>query len=365
MDLVYHQQNVTIPANSSGIDIQLTGLHFNSAENTTFEYIEEECPLPLQWVTWGNLVRSTVNSLGGRTDTLLIKDGHYYMGSNVPRGSFKAMCTAITKDGTKSIYPDKKTFVILPNWYETIWFTIAIAGLLGYMGWLFYRQYTKAKRYQRVASEQQLQAIKAQVNPHFIGNSINAIQQFFYPPDPVRASEYIATFTSLLRQTMHLSEVPFIPFDEELSFITDYLNMVQLRFGDRFEYTISGNDEIPSDLQFPAMLLQPILENATIHGFAQDGISKLELNFILKDQKLVTAIKDNGIGIEVSKAIKNKKDKKRISKGIQMLRTKINVLNKMHRSDIALSFLDLSTSGKEEHGTLVTLSFSAEKIKPA
>ncbi|MEO1259134.1 MAG: two-component regulator propeller domain-containing protein [Bacteroidota bacterium] len=360
IELVYQDQTeIVVPAGASSIGIHLSGLRFNSAGNLTFEFVEEEKLLPLQWVTWDNLSANISKLFFAKNDTTLLHNAHKYYGTYAPKGSFQVTATAIAKDGARSLRPDKKVLTILPFWYETIWFSLLIIGLSGYIVWLFARQYTRAKRFQRAASELQLAAIKAQINPHFVGNSINAIQQFFYPPDPMTASQYISTFTSLLRQTMHLSEIPFIPFEKELSFITDYLEMVKLRFGNRFEYQINKENNIRNTL-FPAMILQPILENATIHGLAPEGVSFLDVTFEIKENKLITTIVDNGIGIDASKKINRTKNKKRVSKGIRLLQDKINVMNKMYGLDLKIEYLDLSKYNKT--GTKVILYFSPEKI---
>ncbi|MEZ4931874.1 MAG: two-component regulator propeller domain-containing protein [Saprospiraceae bacterium] len=297
---------LNIPSGASNIDIQLSGLHFKSAGKLTYQYIEEEKLLPLQWLTWGNLVNSFSQLLTGRCDTTIVTDTHRYFGVNAQSGSFKTKVSAISRDGAMSLQPDTKVFTILPFWYETAWFSLLVVSMAAFLIWRFIQQHNAAKKFQRVASELQLQAIKAQMNPHFVGNSINAIQQFFYPPDPIRASQYIATFTSLLRQSMYLSEVPFIPFSQEKEFITDYLDMVKLRFEDRFEYQISEADKILATTPFPAMILQPILENATIHGLSPEGLSIIDIVFSFNGQTLTCSITDNGVGIEASQAFKKK-----------------------------------------------------------
>ncbi len=364
IDLVNHTEKnvIVVPSGASMIDVLLSGIHFGSAGTIAYEYIEQEKPLPIQWLTWTNLATSLSQRLKGKCDTFMVEGGRRYLGVHAPAGSFLTTVTAISKDGTRSSQPDSVMITILPFWYETAWFSILLLSIAGYIVWRFIRQWNKARKLQRVASELQLQAIKAQVNPHFVGNSINAIQQFFYPPDPITASQYISTFTSLLRQTMHLSEVPFISFRTELAFISDYLEMVKLRFGDRFEYTLSGNEEIEDETPFPAMLLQPILENATIHGLAPEGVARLNVKFQYDGQLLSCTISDNGVGIEASKTFKKTHNYKRVSKGINLLRKKIEVLNKMHASNIKIVFIDLTTIGGNGHGTKVTLSYSPNKI---
>ena len=363
IDLLNHPNDfISIPPEASMIDIQLSGLLYKNSGKLTFEYVEKELLLPLERLTWGNLAASLAQRISGKSDTIITNEGRRYFGANAPNGRFLTTVTAVSKDGIRSLHPDTKTLTILPKWYETIWFSLLIFSLIALVIWYIIRQWLAAKRSERVATEMQLQAIKAQINPHFIGNSINAIQQFFYPPDPAKASLYISNFTSLLRQTIHLSEVPFVPFHEELKYITDYLEMIKLRFGDRFEYRIENADQIPRSTLFPAMLLQPLLENATIHGLAPKGLSQLLVEFNFKKDQLVSTIKDNGVGIEASKAIKKAQKRKRVSKGIGLLQKKIEVLNKIYRLDINLDIQDLSAISKNHHGTMITLSFSPKII---
>ncbi len=358
-DLIYRQKkSITLPSGTSMLEVQFSGLHFNSQGNITYEYIEEEKSLSFQWLTWSNLA----SNFHSDKDTSIINGHSRNFGIDPPTGTFETRVTAISKNGVRSRHPDTFTFTILPYWYETIWFSILVTGVILFVIWQFYLKFTAVKRLQRAATDLQLQAIKAQINPHYIGNSINAIQQFFYPPNPNKASQYISTFTYILRQTMHLAEVPFIPIKEELGFISSYLEMVQLRFENRFQYKITEIGGLSPDMSFPAMILQPILENATIHGLAIQGASILSVDFHMSGKFLICSITDNGIGINISKERKKAKSKKRVSKGIELLKKKIFILNKMYGIKLKLDFQDLSENQAGSHGTKVTVSFLHKKI---
>ncbi|HFA49878.1 MAG TPA: hypothetical protein ENJ95_12795 [Bacteroidetes bacterium] len=358
-DLIYKSKKISVPPDASLLEVELSGLHYKSRGNIKYEYITKEQLLPPQWLTWGNIG----NSIFSKCDTAIIAGHTRNYGVNSPPGTFNIQATAILKDGTRSTMPDECTITILPHWYNTVWFSLIALFITGYIGWLFYRETTKRRRMERTASDLQLQAIKAQINPHFVGNSINAIQQFFYPPDPAKASEYISIFSSLLRRTMYFSSVPFIPFREESAYIKDYLKMIKLRFDDRFEYKINGLESISDNTLFPAMLLQPILENATIHGLSPEGGSTLTVDFSIKNQKLYCTVTDNGVGISISKKRKKEKGISRISRGIDLLKNKIKLLNDMHGLDFKLTIEDLSSSDKNKNGTKATLSYSLYKIK--
>ena len=213
-------------------------------------------------------------------------------------------------------------------------------------------------------TEIELNSFKAQMNPHFVGNSINAIQQFFYPPDPAKASEYIALFTRLLRQTMLFSEHNFITLREELQYDLDYLKMIHLRFGERFRFEIAGAEQIPDTLPFPAMLLQPILENATLHGLAPEGISRLCVEFSYSTGGILTCtICDNGVGINEMLRRKMESPVERKSKGMEILAKKVKTINRLFAINLRLDYKDLSETDPAGHGTCVSLSFAPEKIK--
>jgi LytS/YehU family sensor histidine kinase len=251
-----------------------------------------------------------------------------------------------------------------PHWYETIWCWVGIWGFIALGIWRIYRNQIAFRDLNAAASDLQLQALQAQMNPHFVGNSINAIQQFFYPPNPEKASEYIALFTRLLRQTMVFSEQRFIKFQAEIQYDQDYLKMVQLRFGTRFQYLVTGAEGIPPETPFPSMILQPLLENATIHGLAEEGVSILKLDFSLNDKLLRISLCDNGPGIE--ETLRRKKDNpnpERQSKGTELLIKKIQTINRLYGITMKIDFQDLRATGNGSTGTCVVISFLPDEIR--
>ncbi len=313
-------KQLTLPAELTLLEVFLTGLTYNYRNNLSFEYRLQHELLPIWQWTWENLAKSLASLIKGEYETTMINDYKYAYGANTSPGKFKLSVTAILPTGERSSMPDQLRLVVQPHWWQIIWLHLALAAILGYVIWRLVKDRERLLKIQSVNSELQLQAIRAQMNPHFVGNSINAIQQFFYPPDPVKASEYISIFSDLLRRTMHFSETDFIPFEEELSYIKDYLEMIQLRFGERFSYSIIGTEAIPEKILFPSMLLQPILENATIHGLAPSGSSNLSIKFGFSDGRLDCSVTDNGVGILASRERKAKLGGPiRISKGILLL----------------------------------------------
>lgn len=356
------EKSVLIPAKASMLEIELAQIRYRTRGNFRYEYTTEEQLLPLHLITFRNLI-STVASKFGRQDSPEIIEGpNRYFGLQIPPGNYHSTVTAILPNGTRSTMPDTIEVTVLPYWWQTIWVHLGLAALAGFGIWHLFKGRERFLKIQHANAELQLQAIRSQMNPHFVGNSINAIQQFFFPPDPVRASEYIATFSDLLRRTMAFSEADFIQFSEELRYVQDYLEMVKLRFGEHFSYEIVGADSIEPTLPMPAMLLQPILENATIHGLSPDGHSELKIVFVQKPNLFTCTITDNGIGIGESKLRKASQHQRRPSKGLELLHHKTQIINNLYQLNLKVEILDLTTQATKMQGTKVTFSFHPKAV---
>jgi len=243
-----------------------------------------------------------------------------------------------------------------------VWFWLAVWALLGYVFWRILRARNEYRKMDAAVSELQLQALQSQMNPHFVGNSINAIQQFFYPPNPIRASEYISLFTRLLRRTLSFSDKTFISFSEEKSYVRDYLEMMKLRFDDYFRYEISGEESIAPNTPFPCMLLQPILENATIHGLAPDGVSVIQLHFNHAGEWLECTITDNGAGMHATAERRKASGSTHQSKGLEILQKKVETLNRRYGLGLTLDLFDLSENNPPGRGTRAVIRFAPDKI---
>lgn len=353
-----NSKRCVLPSNASLVELDLTALDLSSDRNFRFKCIKSEHLLPFFYWTPKNLV----NALQKVQDITWISSATLSFGVKLPAGTYHIRVLGYNTRDEPSAKEGYIELIMLPYWYETLWFWLFCWTSLGFAIFRIYKTRIAFRELNAAASELQLQALRAQMNPHFVGNSINAIQQFFYPPDPEGASEYISLFNRLLRQTMHFSEQNFIPFREELAYDEDYLRMIQLRFSDRFQFDISGAEAVPNELPFPSMLLQPILENATLHGLSPTGISRLSLAFELKDDFLQCQVQDNGLGIQEMLQRKKLQNSERKSRGLEMLQKKIDTLNRLYDLEMHMHFIDLAEETKEAHGTKVTLQFRLSNL---
>lgn len=361
LDSVSGLKELRIVPGASVIKINVTGIDFRSRGNLRYRCIISKGLLPwYQWTT-DNLLGWIANGFQWKSDTTWLSGSELNLGVFLPAATYELEVTAVTNAGVFSPMPDTWTLIKAPYWYGTVWISLLIwTTIITAFAW-FWRTRSVNRHLHTKVSELQLQALQAQMNPHFIGNSINTIQQFFYSPDPVRASEYTSVFIRLLRSTMMFSEWHFIPFSDELAYLKDYLRMMELRYGDHFRFEIIGLEHLPPDTPFPTMLLQPIVENAVIHGMAAEQDSLLIITFNTFESQVICIVEDNGIGYNKMLGRKKHAGNERKSKGLELLRKKMFALNSIYKLHAYIKIEDLAADGAAAHGTRVTLQFSSLK----
>ena len=173
--------------------------------------------------------------------------------------------------------------------------------------------------------DSELKALRSQMNPHFIFNSLNSIQDLVLREDKERAYDYIVLFAKLVRNTLNYSNEAFIPIEKELEFLHVYLSLEKLRFGDSFEYTIQYNGS--KDIDVPSMLLQPFIENALVHGLIhKKGLKKLDISFH-RSNGLSCTITDNGIGRKKATEIQQRQRGNHASFALTAIEQRLMLLN--------------------------------------
>ncbi|KUJ55126.1 tetratricopeptide repeat-containing sensor histidine kinase [Chryseobacterium aquaticum] len=187
-----------------------------------------------------------------------------------------------------------------------------------------------------------LQSLRREMNPHFIFNSLNSVNQFIATNNELEANQYLTKFSKLMRGVMENSSEDFIPFQQELDLLQNYLALEKTRFADKFDYEITVDENLnQQNLQLPGMMVQPFLENAIWHGLrykTEKGF--LKLSFKKENQHLKITIEDNGIGIEESKKQKTIHQKNREGRGMKNTLERIKLLNDLYKKEISCSIKD-------------------------
>ena len=201
--------------------------------------------------------------------------------------------------------------VIEPPWWATWWARTGaiLAAFLLVFGLYKYRtgQLKKENKTQRQMAELERAALQAQMNPHFIFNCLNSIQNFILQNEKQAAIQYLGRFASLIRSMLNASVSGKIMLEEEVQLLNNYLELEKLRFKDRFSFTVEIAEDLDRfETMIPPLLLQPYVENAVLHGISgRASGGKVAVLFLKKANWLVVRIQDNGAGFNPANTQEN------------------------------------------------------------
>jgi tetratricopeptide (TPR) repeat protein len=208
----------------------------------------------------------------------------------------------------------------------------------------------------RQASDLQMQALRAQMNPHFIFNSLSSINWFIMENDKDTASDYLTRFSRLMRMVLN-AQKPTIPLDDELKMLQLYLDMERLRLDNSFDYSITFTNAIDAgNVSIPPMLLQPFCENAIWHGFKnKEGQGHLNINIRTEDHLFECTITDDGIGRKQAALFKKKSSKNDGSMGLGITRERLALFSEENNAEADFEMDDLVDEIGQGAGTRVVL----------
>ncbi|HEU5291550.1 MAG TPA: histidine kinase [Cyclobacteriaceae bacterium] len=198
-------------------------------------------------------------------------------------------------------------------------------------------------KFERETSQVKMSALRAQINPHFIFNSLNSIQHLISKSDKVNALKYLTKFSTLLRQMLENSLHVNIPLKNEIELLRIYLELESMRFDGSFQYQITVNNTLDVDnLELPILLLQPYVENAINHGLLpkRDGVKELHISFTDHDHYVRCAIKDTGIGRQASAEMKKGLKVTRPSRGLELSQQRLRLMNRDLNLDDLITIID-------------------------
>lgn len=200
---------------------------------------------------------------------------------------------------------------------------------------------------EKKATESELKALKSQMNPHFIFNALNSIQEQFMFGDKIVANEQMGNFTTLTRQILSVSGKKKISLATEIDILTKYLELEKMRFENDFSYQINFQEDIDDEyIQLPPMLIQPFVENSIKHGLLhKKGLKQLNISFNLNNTEdiLTCTIEDNGIGRKKSEEIKI--NNKHNSFSTESIAQRLQLLNNDNENVIYVDLIDENGNG--------------------
>ena len=289
--------------------------------------------------------------------------------SRVIPGNYEFQVMGGNNDGIWNTEPFIITITVHPPWYRRPAFIVGMLILLIIIITLLIRgriNHIKNKHaVERQIFEMERQALRLQMNPHFIFNTLNSIQAFILKNKTNESIAYLSKFARLMRAILNNSQESIISFDQEIATLEAYLELEQLRFEKRFDYTVKVEDTIDSEfLGLAPMLIQPYVENAIIHGVGPLKSKKgsVFIDFKLQGKYLVCEIVDNGVGREFHKSLKSMKNKLHKSTGMNLTKSRLELLDQSSSGKTHLEVEDLYDADGNPKGTRVVLFIVYEEI---
>jgi hypothetical protein len=246
-----------------------------------------------------------------------------------------------------------------PNKIKWIWITLIIFGVVIIVILLIRRRIrfllNKEKEKNELRNrwyEQENRVLVAQMDPHFIFNSLNTIQQFIIINDNEKAQSYLSKFSKLLRKMLESNTKDSINLKEEIEIFEKYLEIESIRFNNVFTYSISVDGSIdPFSIQIPRFLIQPVIENAIWHGLLpKDGDKSLAISFnVISEKKLSCVIRDNGVGRKASSSKGLKDFEKNKSLAVSFIQQRLQLMSKMMNEYYEIKIIDkVDIEGRSE-----------------
>lgn len=277
---------------------------------------------------------------------------HFVSYSQIPPGEYTFKVKASNSDGVWNETPATLSLVVTAPFWAKDWFrywavVMGVIGIIAFFTHRIRRIQEKEKedanlKHQIAALE--MKALRAQMNPHFIFNCLNSINNFILHDQNHQASKYLTKFSKLIRQILDNTDTPLAPVERIVTFMNLYVELEQMRFGkNRFDFEVYIHPDIDAhETVFPTMMIQPHVENAIWHGLMhKPEHGKISLTFQRENSHLVSCIiEDDGIGRTKSREMTQNLSPSRKSKGTQNVLESIETFNRQYNTEGAKIIID-------------------------
>lgn len=257
--------------------------------------------------------------------------------------------------------------IITPPFWQTWWFiSTCMALIVLSVFWLFRRRINTIRhdaQMKQTIAETEMMALRTQMNPHFIFNCLNSIDNLIQTDQKEKATDYLAKFAQLIRSILENSKNNTIPCWKDLETLQLYLQMEELRWDKKITCNVTIADEIQNgDYKVPPMIVQPFVENAIHHGLLNkvDPDKKLSIDVKLEENKIKYTVTDNGIGRQKGDEYKKLNRSSQVSFGMQITKDRINLFNQHTNGSVKVT--DLYNELQQPAGTIVEVWLSTQPI---
>jgi LytS/YehU family sensor histidine kinase len=287
--------------------------------------------------------------------------------SNLPPGKYKLEIRQLYQS---VVQPNGLLFdvVVIPPFYKTYWFYaligLLVAGFIFGVYWLRIQRIRKEAQLKTAFHQQlakvEMSALRAQMNPHFVFNSLNAINRFILLNETDIASTYLTKFSRLIRMILDHSRSELVTLEQELNALKLYIELEALRFDNKFSYAIDLEEAVKAGaIEVPPLLIQPFVENAIWHGLMhQKDHGQLKIHIGLSEQVLWITVQDNGIGRAMAASLKSKSAQEHKSHGMQVTHDRLALMQGRFGGKASFEVIDLFAEDGSPAGTKVNIKMS-------
>jgi len=335
--------------NANNIEFDYCGIDFQSRDQLYYEY-----------------------RLIGQSDSWVRQNGKISVTQfqGLPSGDYRFECRAFNDKGIVSKNMISLGFSIAKPWWRQWWFLLILLILFTSIVILLIRYYNIQKRNKEKLESNlrisQLTSLKAQMNPHFMFNALNSIQDFILLNDRVSANSFLGKFSDLMRMVLEMSNQTNISLANELKALHLYLELEAIRFEDSMKYSVTTSENLdPTEWELPSMIIQPFVENAIKHGLLHKrSDKKLSINFnrFTESNLLLVTIEDNGVGRREANRISQNRQKQHTSFATGATDERLKLLNKDAKKQIQIKFTDLEDADGNACGTKVEIQITLKAI---
>lgn len=288
--------------------------------------------------------------------------------SGLPSGDYTFRVQSIDGKTETSL----KVSVSTPFWKQ-VWFKLFVVAIAAFLIYLLYKlrldQIRKEEKlkldFNKQLADVEMKALKAQMSPHFIFNSLNSINRYIVKSEPEKASLYLTKFSKLIRLILDNSNSKVISLEQELISLKLYIELEALRFNDKFSYAINVNKELnPLSIGVPPMIIQPFIENAIWHGLLhKDTPGRLLVSIDRFGHGLQCVIEDDGVGRKKAGELKSKSVNKEKSYGMKITADRLSMLNGESKIS-SVEIIDLEDERGQPSGTKVIVKIMTAELEP-
>lgn len=335
--------SIELKPNQDLLEIQYQALVFPKAHHAVYSYKIDG--LSEDWIFHGKNTSITLTGLSHGQYEFHVKTG-------MPQDH-----TPVKSLGIKVNIP----------YYLTWWFlSLAFLGIVGLLYSIYQLRIKRIRHdeelkteFNKKIAEVELQALRAQMNPHFMFNSLNSIKSYILKAGPLEAAEYLTNFATLIRSILHNSREKQVSLQKEIDALLLYIDLEKMRFPDKFDFMYMISEGVPvEDLMIPPLILQPYVENAIWHGLLHKSEKgNLKITLSRSEGMVECIIRDDGIGRAKAMELKKRSARKYKSMGMGITRDRIEIHNRMNELGISVEIIDHKDENNHPTGTSVMISF--------